>query len=360
MPKLYLPTDSLAGPFSGDKILCHAEALHALMEGRVPPPITLEFDLTNVCCLNCPYCTNAAYRQEQKVSLTPPVASQTLLGLAELGAKAVTFTGGGDPLVYPEFDVMLGIAADEAELDCALITNGVLLDNCDLRYIVERLRWVRISLDAHDAASYKASKGADCWERVLSNIRMLVDAKRSTQSETTIGIGYLTDTWRWAYFPDAARVARDLGVDYIQARPLTFAPGDTRERDYPSGYSKGAIDEAKALETDTFKVYASVPKYQDIYDADRGYKLCTGVYFSCVIGATGDIWICCHMRGMPKYSLGNVYTESFVDIWQDIDRRNAIYRRIGKFEDCMPLCRFHGQNRLLSRLNWHPMHCNFL
>jgi radical SAM protein with 4Fe4S-binding SPASM domain len=359
MSRLYLPKGHPAGPFSGDKILWHAAALDALRRGEVPPPITVELDLTNACNLNCPYCTNAEYRTSRRESLNLEVAAGVISELADLGTKAVTFTGGGEPLLHSGVEQLIRLA-QESGMDVALITNGVRLDAVDLEEIVWRLKWVRVSLDAWDQASYAKSKGKDHWETVVENIRALVAAKRQAKCETTVGLGFLTDAFTSSHFPEVARLGAKLGVDYVQARPLTFLRGDLRAAQFPESVNRSALVEARRYQTESFRVLASLPKYEDIGAAERGYTWCSGVYVSCVVGATGDVWICCHMRGNERFSLGNVRERPFADIWHDVDLRNEVYRRIGRFEECMPLCRFHAQNRLLARINWGADHVNFL
>ncbi len=360
MPRLRLPDRHHAGMFSGDKILWHAEALRQLQRGEVPPPITVELDLTNTCNLACPYCTNAEYKAARGESLDLATAARVLTELAELGTKAVTFTGGGEPLCHSGVEQLLCLAHDLG-LDVALITNGVRLDAIDLEDLVWRLRWVRVSLDAHDPETYRLSKGRDEFSRVIENVRALVEAKRLAECETTLGLGYLTDAANCQHFAEFARLGRALGVDYVQARPLTFLPGDPRAAQYPPGFSWPALREALKEETESFKVYASLPKYEDIETLhQRPYRACTGVYFSCVVGATGDVWTCCHLRGNERFSLGNVEARLFAEIWGDVGHRNEVYARIGDFRECMPLCRFHQHNKLLDRLNWEARHVNFL
>jgi radical SAM protein with 4Fe4S-binding SPASM domain len=367
--RLRLPTNHLAGPFSGDKILAHADTLSALRRGETPPPITVEFDATNVCNLDCPYCTNASYRKRRAQQLPLEVAARTITDLGVMGCKAITFTGGGEPLTHPGIEQLIGLAAesdfdaDRVGMDVALITNGVKLDCVDLGNLVQRCTWIRVSLDAWDAESYAASKGRDCFEHVLTNVQMLTDAKREAGADCTVGVGILTEERMAPNVGLIAATVRELGADYVQFRPMTFVPGDLRAADHPQGTTEmwvKAFAEARAAETTDFRVYASTPKYDHLTDEDRGYTYCSGVLVSCVIGATGDVWACCHMRGNPRFSLGNVNERRFPDIWNDADTRNAVYARIGNFEECMPLCRFDAQNRLLARFNFQPQHENFL
>lgn len=356
---LNLPFDNVAGPFSGDKILWHADALTQLRDGKVPAPVSVELDLTNHCNLDCPYCTNAQYISSCKASLKAPIAEQVLRALAAMGTRSVTFTGGGEPTLHPQLEALL-LLAHRLGLETALITNG--LRAVASETVVRTCKWVRFSVDAYNRASYCLSKKTDGFRTVCRTIEKTVAAKKQTGESCTIGVGLLTETIGPGKLAEATTVFKALGVDYVQFRPTTFLQSDSRNAAPPLVWQEDDMRSAKAHETDFFKVYLSAPKYRSITrgDVDRPYKYCTGVYFSCVIGATGDVWICCHMRGNKKFSLGNINQRSFADIWNDTTVRNEVYARIGDFAECMPFCRFHGQNTLLAHINWHPQHINFL
>lgn len=378
MTFLNLPPNSVAGPFSGDKILAHAEHLAALMRGEVPPPIVVELDLTNRCQLDCGFCTNAAHRKEKPVWLEFRTAACILADMSQLGVKAVTFTGGGEPLLHPDADRLIG-AARHLGMDVALITNGMLLDRVDLRALVDRCTWIRVSVDAHNRESYYVSKKVDAWERVEANIGLLVDAKREYKSDCTIGLGYLTDAERAEGFVAFASHFQRSGVDYVQARPITYMPGDERaslQKDVellredriditalgeaePRFLSVPSIlGRARQYQHDGYRVLASTPKYTGM-GQPRGYDHCTGVYFACVVGATGDVWPCCHLRGEQWSSLGNIHERLLSEIWADVETRNRVYGQID-VKRCMPLCRFHRTNQLLAGVNWRPEHPAFL
>ena len=367
---LWLPEKSIAGPFSGDKIFWHADKLAMLRDGKIPPPVGIELDITNVCNLACPYCTNTVYNSECQKTLPTDTVKQVLLDCAHMGCKAVCFTGGGEPTVHKDIGLLMEYA-QELGMDTALITNATLLHRAGIPpHVLMKCEWIRISLDAHDQESYYLSKGRDHWDQVIANISALVEVKRNyiknvgpNTHQVTIGVGYLTTPDNYKNMEQAAEAISKLGVDYLQFRPVIFMPDDDRAEMYPLGAADEImpyIEAARQYSNSDFQVVASMPKYEDLGNKERGYSHCLGVYFSCVIGATGDTWICCHMRGYPEFSLGSVLERRFSDIWYDVQLRNEIYQRIGDFSKCMPLCRFHSTNKSLSRLNFRPAHVNFL
>ena len=96
-----------ATPYSNLKIFAHAQALSDLGEGKRTAPIYIRIKPTNYCNHKCYYCSYAdsalglrdsVNRQDQ----IPWEKMQEIISdITEMGVKAVTFSGGGEPLVYP-------------------------------------------------------------------------------------------------------------------------------------------------------------------------------------------------------------------------------------------------------------------
>ena len=111
--------------FSSDKILRHLDRVNELFQAGYTPPITVELDMTNVCNHKCPGCFGFFYKDRSSVALKD--AKRIIDELADISVRAVTFTGGGEPLCNP--DTLDAIRyANHKGLDVALITNGSLLD----------------------------------------------------------------------------------------------------------------------------------------------------------------------------------------------------------------------------------------
>ena len=92
----------------------------------------------------------------------------------------------------------------------------------------------------------------------------------------------------------------------------------------------------------------------------RNYSLCHGESFTTVIAADMKMYVCCHMRGMEKYSLGDLRKNTIKEIWdskQRVDARDNV--DVNSF-DCPPLCRHDGTNRFLHELTILPTHKNFI
>ena len=140
-----------ATPYSNLKIFAHAQAHNEIGEGKRIAPIYIRIKPTNYCNHHCYYCSYAdselglrdsVNRQDQ----IPWEKMQEIISdMEDIGVKAVTFSGGGEPLVYPYIVQAMRKVLD-AGIDLSVITNGQLLKE-ERAEVLANAKWVRISFD---------------------------------------------------------------------------------------------------------------------------------------------------------------------------------------------------------------------
>lgn len=333
--------------FGQNKLLNHPKKMADWLYGKDGTIVTVEFDLTNRCNNKCPKCIGWANGKTQD-ELTLEEAEDYLKQVVDLGAKGLIFTGGGEPLVHFNFVNAL-TKAKELGLHIGLITNGLALASNNIYPILANCDWVRISLDAGNPEMYKKTHGMEieAWTLVLENIEKLTFYKDILKSKCVIGLGYLTgkETVDYKEIEDFVKLAIKLGVDYAQFRPFHNDLTGIEEQLTNLTKNYGNI------------VTASYQKYSRFNDQNkRPYEKCYGCNFATTIGANGEMFVCCHMRGIEKYSLGSLRKETMVEIWK---RRQAVFDKID-FKDCPLFCRCDEFNRLLSEIKKPKQHQEFL
>jgi len=344
--------------FSSDKILKHLDKVAEWQKTGETFPVTIEIDLTNVCNNKCPRCFGFFGNDKSSMNLQDAVSIVKQVG--EMGGRGLTFTGGGEPTCNPHAAEVIQYAKDTG-LDVALITNGFAVREEDARVFIKYCTWLRVSLDAGSPEVYKRTHGLEggAFERIVENIRTLVRIKRETGSECTIGVGYLTDTGLGEDMYRCTRLCKDLGVDYLQFRPFLKRFGEG-EIDYDFEDTMPWIEKCAELAGDGFDVLFSKHKYDCMQQGDTGrnYGVCYGHFFATTIAANQKVYICCHMRGVEKYCLGDLKKNSLAEIWQSEQRKHA-YENID-FRDCPPLCRCNTFNQVLWNITQSVNHRNFL
>lgn len=336
-------------PFAPDKLYWHIDRLQQVAESGDATPVTVEMDPSNVCTNKCLCCAGGRKRPNALLDRTRML--DLIAELEDMGVRAVTITGGGEPLCNPStMEIISRIG--QGPMDVSLITNGVMLDRVPAR-VLAPCTWTRVSLDAVNADEYRRGQGVDHFHRVCGNIHRLAIGGL----EGTFGAGYLVDADRLDHIETAAALGAALGVDYMQFRPFHHAI--TADPEFV-GKLFDRLNAAKRYEREDYRVVWS-GKFTRMQEDDvaRPYTRCMGSPLTSVIGADGEVYVCCHLRGMDRYSFGSIYKHSFREIWQS-DRRQEVMRNID-FADCPPLCRCDPMNRILWNLTQNePHHMNFL
>jgi MoaA/NifB/PqqE/SkfB family radical SAM enzyme len=345
--------------FSSDKILKHLDRVNAWLTGENPSPITVELDMTNLCNHRCPECSGWYFQDKNHDSLPYDLAKDIVRQLAKAKVRGLIFTGGGEPLCHPDITKILKLAHNLG-LDTGFITNGSLITEEIGKDLLSCCRWIRISLDAASAKTFKKVHGMDkdAFHKIIANIQLLITIKKRLDSSATVGIGYLTSNHTDDEMLEAAKLCRRLNVDYLQFRPMQIHNNGKFEY-HLSDITKN-IHRCMNENVDGFKVLYSKHKYDMMKDKEygRNYKKCYGQQFATVIAADAKAYLCCHMRGYGKYCIGDLKKNTFEEIWNS-EQRKRVVENID-FKDCIPLCRDNTFNQILWNIKQPREHVNFL
>jgi MoaA/NifB/PqqE/SkfB family radical SAM enzyme len=362
--------DESAKMLGGGKMWMHLDRMAAWQNGWLPPPVTVELDLTNLCNHSCPGCSFSYLVNIVKDSIPLDRAERIIDELGEFGVRAITFSGGGEPLVYGEEKVLaLMERARSHGMDCALITNGSLLRSTQF---LDLCQWIRVSLDGYDADTFARFHGRNDKEfkKVCDNLQAICSHK----TDCTVGAGFLTDResvqrrdfWKMSKFCSE----QFPGLAYCQFRPLVNnMVADPSLTGGYEGFSQQehsdillAYREAReAFGRSDFKVVLSGGKYTALAQKDFGrtYSSCHAHFLEAVVGADSKVYICCHGQGIEAYCLGDLSEDSFQEVWES-QRAKEVYESINPSSHCPPACRLHQQNALLQDLTEGVTHPNFI
>lgn len=347
--------------FASSKILKHIDRIVEWQKKGISKPITYELDMTNVCNSKCHFCFGFFDQKKYQVSITFQEAKNILNQIKKFGGRAVTFTGGGDPLCNKD-TIKAVMYAKKIGLDVGFITNGILLNKDNIREIVSNCMWIRISIDAATKETYKKTHclNHNIFELVVSNIKLLSKEKKNQKSNITIGVGFLTYDRTIHEIVDFAKFSSTLGVDYAQYRPLLkkFTEKEFNKKDQDIIIKN--IEKATKYSNKNFAVINSIHKYKMIASKiyNRQYNVCYGHNFATVIAADKKMYLCCHMRGLKKYCIGDLKKNTLEEIWSS-KQREKVYKNID-FKDCPLLCRCDSFNTILFNMKKTITHENFL
>lgn len=296
--------DNAFNPFNSFKIMAHLERWSQIdiPGGVFPPPVAVTVDPTNRCnyaCLGC----NAAKVKNKGIELSGLWVHDLMPFLSDWGVKAVTFAGGGEPLLHPEFGTMV-VDSCQNQMETALITNGYHLDRW-LTEIRDSALWVGVSVDAGTPKTYAMIKGIDeeCFSKVIKNILTL------TRIGVNVTYKYLVNKHNIEDIAQACRVAMESGCSSIHIRPI----GTTWFDEPRPVFSKeevertmDAVDQARAdLESDAFRIYGVTHKFGDNWKIKNCFRQCWSAFMYLVICPGGIITPCCDNRGNKALELAS-------------------------------------------------------
>ena len=199
---------------TGIKFWQHQQQMEAFKAGYGNTVISSHISPEGACNLKCPYCS-VTYRDTH--SRIPGQTIQKYVeNLQTRGLKALIFTGGGEPTIYPHFNEMIRWAKGRG-LSVALITNGTKTSKVDPD-VWGMFSWVRISLNVFND-----------WENVINLPKDLLNPEcvvgcsmiYTTEHQATDG----TDASdRLGVLRKAAKVADRVGAKYIRLLPNCLLP----------------------------------------------------------------------------------------------------------------------------------------
>lgn len=327
-------------------------------------PITIQISLSKACNSKCIFCVYDDI-QRHSVFLSFSNMQKRIEEMARLGVKSFVFSGEGEPLLNPEVDSFFKFSKQN-NIDCALISNGIFVTNNNVKSIVENLSWVRLSINGGDSESYSKihNVSESTFQKVLINIRRLVDYKKEVKSNIVIGSQVIVLEENHKTIGRLAAKLKEIGINYLTVKPyLPLYNKRVDNNKYKQNISKYIehVMKYEDLSDNNFVFKVRIHSFEKLYA--RKCSLCLGNPFYCEIKSNGDLVVCGVHISDDKFKYGNLYEHTFDEIWNG-DRRKKIKEYLETELDiqktCMPNCRLDEINRFLWDLKNPPDHLNFI
>lgn len=349
--------------YSDFKVLCHPDKLAALYKNERMAPLYVRIKPTNVCNQKCWYCVYADdividnRKVNHRESIPWEKMKEIISELSEMGTKAITFSGGGEPLCYPYIRNTIELVK-EKHMDYAMITNGQALDE-DIGNLLSDAKWVRISLDSVNAQMYESIRGVNTFDKVINNIEKFA---RQKGKECVLGINYVVSKDNYKNVYDMCKIANTIGVNNIKFAPLMVKGEIPKYHVDIKDEVESQIREAKKnLEDDKFRIIDKYSK-DDSFNVDfcKKYSKCHIIQMFTVIGADCKVYYCHQRAYTPAGMIGDLSKQTFKELWYSKETTEKL-ENMQPQKECNFRCVFEERNQLLdSLINMDRKHINFI
>lgn len=178
----------------------------------------LRISLTERCNLRCFYCMpeEGIALREKSVFMTAEETFAIAKEFVSMGVKKIRLTGG-EPLIKKNISKILHDLAS-LNIELAITTNGILVDQYLNDFKQNGLRAVNVSLDSLDEKNFERISRRNYFQRIVSNIHLLINEGFQTKINVVVMRGVNDHE-----IIDFINYTRDLPV---QIRFIEFMPFD--------------------------------------------------------------------------------------------------------------------------------------
>lgn len=348
----------------GHKLLYHVGRVSEWLQGENVYPIYIETSPSGACNHRCRFC-GKDFMKYQRRFLDWDMFKQRLEEMGRLGVKSIMHAGEGEPLLHKNI-VEIVQTGKAAGIDQALNTNGVLFTSDKAEGILPYSEWVRISLDAgtRDTYAHLHRTQPGDFDRVLENLTEANRLRKANKWTCALGIQMLLLPENRQEVVTLAEKARDTGVDYLVIKPYSQHPQSftTEYHDVTYEEDLALAEKLEPFSTPDFNVIFRVRAMRKWDTSARSYARCYAMSFWTYIDAAGIVWGCCNHLGEEAFRMGNLYENTFEEIWNGEQRRSVIAWVQNEMDayQCRINCRMDEVNRYLWDLRNPPGHVNFI
>lgn len=311
-----MKTLKTSNKYSDHKIVHFPQKLESLRTGIVTAPIYVRVKPINKCCHDCFFCvynkenSNMHDNMDRADMLSTNKLFEILDDFKDMGVKALTYSGGGEPLMHPHIVDVLN-KTKENNIDLSILTNAQLLSG-DRAKALKDAKWVRVSMDYCTAEQFTASRGGNpkMFDNILENLHNFATIKNP---DCDLAVNFIITKENHKDIANVAKLLKEAKVDNVRFSPVWLI-------DFIA-YHQPLIEEVKSrlafarglFQTDTFKIYDSYNITPEVIN--RKYIKCFIMQTVPVIGADYNVYTCHNKSYTNEACIGSIKDQSFKQLW---------------------------------------------
>jgi len=346
------------------KLIYHISRVNDWLKGKVIYPTYMEVSPVGACNHRCTYC-GLDFMEYRPHYYDTVLFKERLSELSELGLKSIMYAGEGEPFLHKDIAEIIK-HTKKVGIDAAATTNGVLFKKEIADEILSSAEWIKVSINGVTRETYAKIHrcNPDDFNQVIENMSYAVRIRNDNNYACTLGMQLLLLPENHREVMALAKLARDIGMDYLVIKPYSQHPRSKTKRYNNIKYNDYEYlrDELLSLNSENFSTIFRMHTMKKWDESQRNYKRCFALPFWSYIDAEGSVWGCSVYLGDEQFLYGNIYEHSFQEIWEGEKRLRSLHWVEDKLDvsQCRVNCRMDEINRYLWELKNPPAHVNFI
>ena len=257
----------------------------------------IKIDVTNTCNLSCPLCPNSYRRNKQNIpnkNISLPEFCN-FINEIKIPPKGMGFGVNNEPLLNKDIFNMISFV-NKKGITSTLFSNFTLSNTFSIEDIVNSgIKYICIGLDGIDQQSYSKYRIGGNFDTVINSIKQIQEYKKQHNLEfPKIKIIFIVFKHNENLTDKAEKLFTDLKIPVFFRRTDLYAGFEDW---FPTNFKQTNSNEDR------------IPTQHTPIKA-----ICTEPFFSVTIDAFGKVYPCCG-DGAFNFSVGNIFHDSFEDIW---------------------------------------------
>jgi MoaA/NifB/PqqE/SkfB family radical SAM enzyme len=331
---------------------------------QILAPVHIRIKPTNICNHNCHYCSYRAGSLQlgKDMELRDQIPQDKMLeiidDLIEMGVKAVTFSGGGEPLVYPHIlEAIKKLSGSSIKF--ATLTNGSRLQGEVADIFAQHGTWVRVSIDGWDGGSYARYRGVN--EKEFSKVLQNMENFKKLGGHCFLGVSLIVDQENAPHVYDFIHRLSSIGVDSVKVSPCILGDDSAENNAYHKPLFDAVQSQIMRAVRDfagrSFEIFNAYHEFE--MEFDKAYQWCPYQQILPVIGADLNIYPCQDKAyNLDEGLIGSIKDCRFKDFWMKDKHK---FFKINPSQHCRHHCVANAKNQLvLEYLNADQEHLGFV
>lgn len=337
---------------NSNKILFHyGKMLESIAKGQTEfNPVAIEIHPTAMCNHRCIHCSYKE-RNENRATIPKSVMDQLIESVIHMKIRAVYFSGGGEPTLYPGLAEYICKLYDN-QIECSIITNGSCFEQMDLVPIADKLNYIAVSVPAVDNVTFKVITGTKNLEQVLALPKKIRDMHGDRSP--VIGSRIVLTNKNYRQVKEFLYVIKEKEFDYALFKIV---------RDYEDNGQGLSLEEEEFLKEEIKKCgeldadFTNLNRIFDYQTLPDFKNKCMVNQFGMLANVSTDGKVYPNIVEIDKedYCIGNLNDERLEDMWNGM-RHNEVKEKSnakwinGECRNCRAIAYNEIMNRWAERL----------